>query len=53
MGLFAAGSRLVLAGLLAAFLVIGTQARAQDQAGEVAALEPWPHPSYGTPRSGW
>ena len=41
MGLFAAGSRLVLAGLLAAFLVIGIEARAQDQAGEVAALEPW------------
>ncbi|CAN7508457.1 DUF4864 domain-containing protein [Devosia sp. LjRoot16] len=41
MRLFVTGVRLVLVGLLAAFLMIGMAARAEDQASEAAALEPW------------
>ncbi|OEO31955.1 hypothetical protein VW23_013715 [Devosia insulae DS-56] len=41
MGLFATGLRLVLAGVLAAFLTIGMEARAQDQNTETVTLEPW------------
>lgn len=41
MGLFATGLRLVLAGLLAAFLTIGPPVQAQEQGTEAVAIEPW------------
>ncbi len=41
MGWFATGLRLVLAGLLAAFLTIGSPAQAQEQGAEAVAIEPW------------
>jgi hypothetical protein len=41
MGWFATGLRLVLAGLLAAFLTIGPSVQAQDPGTAAVAIEPW------------